>query len=46
LFTKNKSGASKGEKSAKENEKHKEIASMECQVRTCISYRKFRTYRN
>jgi splicing factor 3A subunit 3 len=32
LFTKNKSGASKGEKSAKENEKHKEIASMECQV--------------
>ena len=32
LFAKTKGGASKGEKSAKETEKHKEIASMESQV--------------
>ena len=33
IFAKTKGGGSKGEKSAKESEKHKEIASMESQVK-------------
>ena len=44
IFAKTKGGGSKGEKSAKESEKHKEIASMESQVRsqnifTCLGCR-------